>query len=107
PLRGEGTPRPELRERRPSWGGGKPNATTISLQPLADDDTARLISALLQQPLQLADEQGALLERAGGNPLFAEQYVRMLAERGTTGELPESAQGVIAARPHALPPAEQ
>jgi class 3 adenylate cyclase/tetratricopeptide (TPR) repeat protein len=107
PLLVVATARPELLERRPAWGGGKANATTISLQPLADDDTARLISALLQQPLQLADEQGALLERAGGNPLFAEQYVRMLAERGTTGELPESVQGVIAARLDALPRAEK
>ncbi len=107
PLLLVGTARPELLERRQAWGGGKANATTISLQPLADDDTARLISALLQQPLQLADEQRALLERAGGNPLFAEQYARMLSERGTTGELPESVQGVIAARLDALRRAEK
>jgi class 3 adenylate cyclase len=107
PLLVVGTARPELLERRQGWGGGKANATTISLQPLADDDTARLISELLEQPLQLADEQRALLERAGGNPLFAEQYVRMLTERGTTGELPESVQGVIAARLDALPRAEK
>jgi class 3 adenylate cyclase len=107
PLLLVGTARPELLERRQAWGGGKANATTISLQPLADDDTARLISALLEQPLQLADERRALLDRAGGNPLFAEQYVRMLAERGTTGELPESVQGVIAARLDALPPSEK
>jgi class 3 adenylate cyclase len=107
PLLLVGTARPELLERRPAWGGGKANATTVSLQPLGDDDTARLIAALLRQPLQLADEQRALLERAGGNPLFAEQYVRMLAERGPTGELPESVQGVIAARLDALPRAEK
>jgi class 3 adenylate cyclase len=107
PLLVVGTARPELLERRQGWGGGKANATTISLQPLADDDTVRLISELLEQPLQLADEQRALLERAGGNPLFAEQYVRMLTERGTTGELPESVQGVIAARLDALPRAEK
>jgi len=107
PLLVVGTARPELLERRPAWGGGKANATTISLQPLADEDTARLVSALLQQPLQLADEQRTLLERAGGNPLFVEQYVRMLLERGTTGELPESVLGVIAARIDALPRAEK
>src|SRR5256886_14769233 len=61
----------------------------------------------MQQPLQLADEQRTLLERAGGNPLFAEQYVRMLSERGTTAELPESVQGVIAARIDALPGGEK
>jgi hypothetical protein len=66
-----------------------------------------LISALLRQPLQLADEQRGLLDRAGGNPLFAEQYVRMLSERGTTAELPESVQGVIAARIDALPGSEK
>jgi class 3 adenylate cyclase len=107
PLLVVGTARPELLERRQHWGGGKANATTISLQPLAEDDTARLISTLLEQPLQLADQQSVLLERAGGNPLFAEQYVRMLSERGTTTELPESVQGVIAARLDALPRAEK
>ena len=107
PLLIVGTARPELLERRQAWAGGKANATTISLQSLAEEDTARLVSALLEQPLQLADEQRELLERAGGNPLFAEQYVRMLTEGGTTGELPESVQGVIAARLDALPRAEK
>lgn len=107
PLLLIGTARPELLERRPAWGGGKANATTISLQPLGDEETARLISAVLERPLQPADEQRTLLDRAGGNPLFAEQYVRMLSERGTTGELPESVQGVIAARLDALPRAEK
>ncbi|MBA3735304.1 MAG: AAA family ATPase, partial [Actinobacteria bacterium] len=101
------TARPELLERRQGWGGGKANSTTISLQPLAQEDALRLVSALLEKPLQLAEEQQALLDRAGGNPLFAEQYVRMLQERGTTGELPESVQGVIAARLDALPRVEK
>jgi len=107
PLLIVGTARPELLERRQAWGGGKANATTISLQPLGDDETVRLLSAVLERPLQLADEQQTLLERAGGNPLFAEQYVRMLAERGTSGELPESVQGVIASRLDALPRTEK
>jgi class 3 adenylate cyclase/tetratricopeptide (TPR) repeat protein len=101
------TARPELLERRPAWGGGKADATTISLQPLHEEDTARLIAALLDRPLQLADEQRAALEQTGGNPLFAEQYVRMLSERGSAGTLPESVQGVIAARLDALAPGEK
>jgi class 3 adenylate cyclase len=107
PLLVVGTARPELLERRQGWGGGKANTTTISLQPLGEADTARLISSLHEQPLQLADEQRSLLERAGGNPLFAEQFVRMVAERGETRELPESVQGVIAARLDALPRREK
>jgi len=107
PLLVVGTARPELLERRPGWGGGKSNATTISLQPLPDEDATRLISALLHRPLQLADDERTLLERSGGNPLFAEQYVRMLSERGLIGELPESVQGAIAARLDALPRAEK
>src|SRR5207302_4671691 len=49
--------------------------------------------------------QSALLDRAGGNPLYAEQYVRMLAERGTAEDLPlpESVQGITAARLDSLP----
>ena len=107
PLLLVGTARPELLERRPAWGGGKANATTISLQPLGDDEISRLIANLLEQPVRSADEQSALLEQAGGNPLFAEQYVRMLTERGTTDDPPESVQGVIAARLDALPRREK
>jgi class 3 adenylate cyclase/tetratricopeptide (TPR) repeat protein len=107
PLLVVATARPELLERRPTWGGGKANAATISLQPLDDSETGRLIAALFGRSVQLADERRLLLERAGGNPLFAEQYVHMLAERGTSGELPESVHGVIAARIDALPAEEK
>ena len=102
-----GTARPELLERRPSWGGGKANASTISLQPLTEEEVVRLLAGLLEQPLRLAEDQRALLERAGGNPLFAEQYARMLGERGTTAEVPESVQALIASRLDALPQAEK
>ena len=44
------TARPELLARRLGWGGGKPNAATISLSPLSDDDTARLVHALSSAP---------------------------------------------------------
>ena len=104
PLLVVGTARPELLERRPGWGGGKLNAVTISLAPLSDDDTARLVAGLLAQPVLDAATQAQLLARAEGNPLYAEQYVRMLAERGRGEELPlpETVQGIIAARLDAL-----
>jgi class 3 adenylate cyclase/tetratricopeptide (TPR) repeat protein len=97
--------RPELLERRPGWGGGKPNALTISLSPLSDDDTARLIGNLLERPVLPAETQSDLLARAGGNPLYAEQYASMLRESGG-GELaiPETVQGIVAARLDLLEP---
>ena len=96
--------RPELFERRPSWAGTVRNAVRLSLAPLSDDETALLISSLSDRPVMPAETQQALLARAGGNPLYAEQYVRMLAERDDAGELPlpENVQGIIAARLDAL-----
>jgi class 3 adenylate cyclase len=105
------TARPELLERRSGWAGGKTNATTISLTPLSDADTARLVAGLLDQALLPAQVQSALLQRAEGNPLYAQEYVRMLQDRGLlirevggwtltddAIDLPESLQGIIAAR---------
>jgi class 3 adenylate cyclase/tetratricopeptide (TPR) repeat protein len=100
--------RPELLERRPGWGGGKRNAATVSLAPLSDEDTARLLAGLLGTPVLPAEQQAALLGRAEGNPLFAEEYARMLAG-GTDAEAaaPETLQGVVAARIDALPDEEK
>ena len=100
--------RPELLERRPGWGGGKRNAATVSLAPLSDEDTARLLAALLGSPVLEADQQAALLQRAEGNPLFAEEYARMLADGSdSAATAPETLQGVVAARIDALPGEEK
>jgi class 3 adenylate cyclase len=121
PLLAVCTARPELLAHRPNWAGGKLNATTIALSPLTEADTARLLAALLNQALLPVETQAALLARAGGNPLYAEEYVRMLADRGflrragsgwrleDTGELPlpESVQGIIAARLDTLAPEDK
>jgi class 3 adenylate cyclase/tetratricopeptide (TPR) repeat protein len=98
PLLVLGTARPELLERRPGWGGGKANALTLSLAPLSDVETARLVHGLLEQTLLPPETQAELLAHAGGNPLYAEQYARLLSERGSLDELPETVQGIIAAR---------
>jgi tetratricopeptide (TPR) repeat protein len=94
------TSRPELLARRPGWGGGKPNASTLSLSPLSEEDTARLVHELLERAVLPAELQTTLLQRAGGNPLYAEEFSRMVAERASLpeGELPETVQGIIAAR---------
>jgi class 3 adenylate cyclase/tetratricopeptide (TPR) repeat protein len=97
------TARPELLARRPGWGGGKPNAATISLAPLSEEETARLLHELLDRAVLPAELQTRLLERAGGNPLYAEEFARIAAE-GADGDLPlpESLHGLIAARLDAL-----
>ena len=101
------TARPELLARRPGWGGGKSNALTISLSPLSNEDTARLLGDLLDRALLPAQTQEELLTRAGGNPLYAEEYARALRERGHVAELPETVQGMIAARLDLLEPGEK
>jgi class 3 adenylate cyclase len=100
------TARPELFERQPSWGGGKRNATTISLSPLSTEEAGRLLQVLLDRTLLPAETQAALLERAGGNPLYAEQFARMLVERGDVEGLavPETVQALMAARIDTLRP---
>jgi class 3 adenylate cyclase/tetratricopeptide (TPR) repeat protein len=100
------TARPELLARRAGWGGGKPNAATISLSPLSADETARLVHALLERAVLPAEVQATLIERAGGNPLYAEEFARMVElgnDDGTEIRLPASVQGIIAARLDAVP----
>ena len=108
------TARPELYERHAGWGGGKRNSNTVSLSPLAADDTARLLAALLHKAVLPADTQKRLLEQAGGNPLYAEEFVRMLTDQGVIGDggelvdrdirVPDTVQALIAARLDTLPP---
>ncbi|HUG65777.1 MAG TPA: AAA family ATPase [Gaiellaceae bacterium] len=92
--------RPELLERRPGWGGGKLNASTIGLSPLSQEQTALLISHVLERSLLPAEIQQALLERSEGNPLYAEQFAQLYLERGSAEDLPlpETLQGIVAAR---------
>ena len=95
------TARPELQERYPNWAAGLRNATMINLAPLSDEETAVLVSSLLERAVLPAQTQQALLERAGGNPLYAEEFVRLLTDRGElagSGEVPDSVQALIAAR---------
>ncbi len=101
--RGEGpllvvcTARPELLTRRPTWGGGKLNGVTLALAPLSEADTAQLVSSLVGRALMTAERQAELLAQAGGIPLFAEEAVRMV-EQGEQGALPETLNGILAAR---------
>ena len=74
--------RPELLEVRPDWGGGKLNATSISLEPLSGSECAVLVANLLATD----DVEPAVRDRiagaAEGHPLFAEEMLAMLVEEG-------------------------
>ncbi|HWO69199.1 MAG TPA: adenylate/guanylate cyclase domain-containing protein, partial [Actinomycetota bacterium] len=112
------TARPELYDRHPSWGGGKRNSTTVALSPLSDEETARLVAAILDQAVLPAETQRVLLEQAGGNPLYAEEFTKMLVDRGTLSRdggtwairegaaipVPETVHAIIAARLDTLTP---
>jgi len=98
------TARPELHEKHSSWATGLRNAQTINLAPLSEEDTATLIALLLHRTVLPGATQQVLLDRAGGNPLYAEEFVRLLSDRNQlTGSLdevllPDSLQALIAAR---------
>jgi class 3 adenylate cyclase/tetratricopeptide (TPR) repeat protein len=110
PLLVVATARPELLDRHPSWARDQPTRTTLILGPLAAVDTARLLQALLAQhevPVMVGPD---LLARVGGNPLFAEEYARLLRDRwGQPGlpPVPATVQAVIAARLDGLPPEQK
>jgi class 3 adenylate cyclase len=67
--------RPELLDHRPAWAGGKLNATTVLLEPLAAPETDRLIDNLAGARLD-TELRARINEAAEGNPLFVEEWSR-------------------------------
>jgi predicted ATPase/class 3 adenylate cyclase len=103
--------RPELQERRPGWGAGQRNFTSLFLEPLSQDAMEELLEGLVPGlPGRLREQ---ILARAEGVPLYAVETVRMLIDRGLlvqdgavytpkgeieTLEVPETLHALIAAR---------
>jgi class 3 adenylate cyclase len=109
PLLVVATARPELLERRPGWGSA---GTTVRLEPLGDADTTGLLAMLLAHHGLPTEVEPGLLSRVGGNPLFAEEYVRMLRDRGgataaVSARPPTGVYAIVAARLDALPADER
>jgi class 3 adenylate cyclase/tetratricopeptide (TPR) repeat protein len=103
------TARPELLDRRPGWGSA---GTTVRLTPLGDADTSGLLAMLLAHHGLPTEVEPGLLGRVAGNPLFAEEYVRMLRDRGDAAALhaappPTGVHAIVAARLDALPAEER
>ena len=97
PLVVIGTSRPEFLERHPPTAPG----LTLSLSRLSDAETGELLGRLL--PGREVPED--MLERSGGNPLYAEELARMLTEAGLhAGDLPGGVAAIIAARLDTLDP---
>jgi class 3 adenylate cyclase/tetratricopeptide (TPR) repeat protein len=104
--------RPELLETRPTWTAARPEATSVVLPPLAEQESRVLLDNLLGGaiPPGLADR---VVQATEGNPLFVEELVRILIDDGhlvqtdgvwhaaeTAGEftIPPSIEALLAAR---------
>ena len=112
--------RPELLERRTSWGAGQRNFSSLYLEPLSAAAMEELLVGLVPGlPASLRDQ---ILARAEGVPLYAVETVRMLLDRGLlvqegavyrpAGEIgalevPETLHALIAARLDGLAPEER
>src|SRR2546430_2648514 len=103
--------RPELFERRPTWGAGHRSFTSLSLEPLSEQAMEDLLTGLV--PGLPGALRSQILARAEGVPLYAVETVRMLLDRGLlvqegavyrpTGaiealDVPETLHALIAAR---------
>jgi class 3 adenylate cyclase/tetratricopeptide (TPR) repeat protein len=112
--------RPELADRRPGFGAGGRNGTTLSLEPLAESAMEELLDGFV--PGLPEELRAQILARAEGVPLYAVETVRMLLDRGLlaregdvhrpTGpiealDVPETLHALVAARLDGLAPEER
>jgi len=72
--------RPELLDLRPEWGRPAPNAAAINLEPLSPEETRRMMAGLLQTDFLSESIHAVIGGQAAGNPLFIEEFVKMLLE---------------------------
>ncbi len=98
------TARPELLEARPGWGGRRA-ASQLTLEPLTDDESRRLVAELLPGAPPAVHDR--VVAQAEGNPFFAEEIAYHLRDRGRDEPVPTTVRAVLAARVDALPPAEK
>jgi class 3 adenylate cyclase/tetratricopeptide (TPR) repeat protein len=101
--------RDEVLDRRPGWSNPRRSATVMFLEALAPAETQQLIESVLHRTAASTELLDSLAERSGGNPLFAETIAQRIVEQGDLreAELPDTVQGLLAARIDSLEPAER
>jgi class 3 adenylate cyclase len=114
--------RPEVTKRRPGWGGGRRHVSSLALEPLSREEALLLVGFLLEVEDLPSAVHARILERAEGNPFFLEEIVRHLIDEGRIVrdaerwraaadigdvEIPDTVQGVLAARIDLLDTAEK
>ena len=98
--------RPELLEERPQWEG-----VHVRLEPLSSGEATQLLDALDARGILSPELRGRVTEVAQGNPLYAEQFVAMLADEARAAAelvtLPPTIQALLTARLDRLDPGER
>jgi DNA-binding SARP family transcriptional activator len=99
--------RPDLLESRPGWGGPTSTGFVVELDPLPAEAVTALVDELAGGPVA-PDVQDRIVERAGGNPLFAEQLLALAAEAPEVSldQAPPTVEALIASRLDRLDPRE-
>ena len=114
--------RPEFLDERPTWGGGKLNATTILLEPLTEGSAMALIDELVPGGALPSAIRARIADAAEGNPLYVEEFLGTLIDDGAlvagpqgwiasrdldSIAVPPTIQALLAARLDRLDPAER
>ena len=107
PLLVVATARPELLERHPTFAAGSTNVNRLSVDSLTPDETRRLVAHMLGDAETLSDKVADIVANCEGNPFFAEQSARLVADRVRSAPVPASVHAVLAARLDALPPGQK
>jgi class 3 adenylate cyclase/tetratricopeptide (TPR) repeat protein len=103
------TARPELPDNGPTLVEDRPGRRVLWLGPLDDDATIQLLGAVLVDEMLPSAARRRILDRSGGNPLYAIEFGRMLADADAGASVadatatPVSVQAVISARLDAIP----
>ncbi|MEU3569782.1 BTAD domain-containing putative transcriptional regulator [Kitasatospora sp. NPDC036755] len=105
--------RPEILHKRTGWRGGKHDTGTITLERLPDDAVQQLIATVPEGAAAPASApppggfDSGLIARIGGNPLFAEEFLRAGPAEGGRPQLPRRLRALVTARLDMLTPLEK